>query len=215
MARKRTTSDIPDYLHDSPFLPSLTAEIERSNNTSLPREPFIPNPLQLLKTLVRWRNWIALAALAYTLWNIDYATRLHGPLCIDQKPTQPVELLSEGVDWKQFAYMQYVTTPDYLCNSLMFFEALSKTGSQADRVILYPRHYKNNTESREAMMLLSAEKTWNVITIPVDMESKRGEYCKPCTTPPMCWRLIECQINGQIASTNSSSSINVIGLESS
>jgi len=178
MPHKRNFSDIPDYLHDSPFLPNLTPEIERSNNTSLPAEPFIPNPLQLLKTLFRYRNWIALLALAYTLWNIDYATRLHGPLCIDQKPTQPVELLSEGINWKQYAYMQYVTTPDYLCNSLMFFEALSKTGSQADRVILYPKHYKDDLESREAMMLLNAEKTWNVITIPVKMERKSGEYCR-------------------------------------
>jgi len=82
------------------------------------------------------------------------------------------------VNWKQYAYMQYVTSPEYLCNSLMFYESLSRTNSKADRVILYPRHYKNDSESREAMLLLSAEKTWGVITIPVDIQHKKGEYCK-------------------------------------
>lgn len=45
---------------------------------------------------------------------------------------------STVTDWSQFAYSQYVTNPDYLCNSVMAFEALDRLGSKAARVLMYP-----------------------------------------------------------------------------
>ncbi|THZ34429.1 hypothetical protein D6C88_10490, partial [Aureobasidium pullulans] len=36
------------------------------------------------------------------------------------------------VDWSRFAYSQYVTEKNYLCNSLMIFETLHRLGSKAE-----------------------------------------------------------------------------------
>jgi hypothetical protein len=114
----------------------------------------------------------------YTAWHIDWQTRIYGPSCLSYKAVEPVTLEGEDIHWHRFAYVQYVTSPEYLCNSLMFFEALERYGSKVDRVMLYPKKYKNVTESNENMMLLTAEKTYNVKTIPIDIQHKGGEYCK-------------------------------------
>ncbi|KAJ5111104.1 Glucose N-acetyltransferase 1 [Penicillium argentinense] len=57
------------------------------------------------------------------------------------------------VDWSRFAYTQYVTNTEYLCNSVMLFETLHRLGSKADRLLMYPFNYStadddNSTESR-------------------------------------------------------------------
>jgi alpha-N-acetylglucosamine transferase len=48
----------------------------------------------------------------------------------------------EGVRWSEFAYVQYVTNSNYLCNSLMILEALRRHGTKADLLMLYPREWK-------------------------------------------------------------------------
>ena len=103
---------------------------------------------------------------------------MYGPTCVSQKTAVPVTMIDEGVNWHRFAYVQYVTSPEYLCNSLLFFETLHKLGSKAERVILYPSKYKDDAESREAMLLLSAEGNYGVKTVPVEIQHKSGEYCK-------------------------------------
>lgn len=45
----------------------------------------------------------------------------------------------EGVNWKDFAYVQYATQRDYLCNAVMMFEQLSQLKTRADKVLIYPR----------------------------------------------------------------------------
>lgn len=114
----------------------------------------------------------------YILWKIDWQTHIYGPTCLSQKPVNPPTLLDDGVNWHRFAYVQYVTSPEYLCSSLMFFAALDRMGSKAERVILYPSKYKDVLESRENMLLMSAEATYGVKTVPVDIQHKSGEYCK-------------------------------------
>jgi hypothetical protein len=47
----------------------------------------------------------------------------------------------EGTDWSQFAYVQYATNSDYLCNSVMLFEMLHRLGSKADRLMLVPSQF--------------------------------------------------------------------------
>ncbi|KAM4064417.1 glycosyltransferase family 8 protein [Hirsutella rhossiliensis] len=53
------------------------------------------------------------------------------------------------IDWSRFAYTQYVTNSDYLCNSVMLFETLHRLGSKADRVMMYPS-YMVDPEASEA-----------------------------------------------------------------
>lgn len=47
-----------------------------------------------------------------------------------------------SIDWKNdFAYVQYATTQDYLCNALMIFDQLESLKTRPDRVLIYPNHW--------------------------------------------------------------------------
>ena len=51
------------------------------------------------------------------------------------------------VNWTDFAYVQYVTNEQYLCNSLTILEALHRVGAKADRVIVFPDNWQPSTMS--------------------------------------------------------------------
>jgi len=73
------------------------------------------------------------------------------------------------IDWTRFAYLQYATDEDYLCNSLMIFESLARLNCAAGRVLLYPHEWDvgpavNTSESR---LLLEAEEVYGVELVPV------------------------------------------------
>jgi hypothetical protein len=55
------------------------------------------------------------------------------------------------VDWSEFAYVTYATTPDYLCNSLMLAESLHRLGAKPETLIL---HAANSTSSPASARLL-------------------------------------------------------------
>ncbi|RGP65900.1 hypothetical protein FLONG3_9032 [Fusarium longipes] len=82
--------------------------------------------------------------------------------------------LSTAVDWSQFAYTQYVTNSEYLCNSVMFFEALDRLSSRADRVMMYPSNMikTENDTSRDADLLIKARDEYNVKLIPITVQHK-------------------------------------------
>ncbi|EAS27424.1 glucose N-acetyltransferase 1 [Coccidioides immitis RS] len=60
------------------------------------------------------------------------------------KPEDPPPKNDDQVDWSQFAYSQYATNPDYLCNSVMIFTTLKRLGVKADRILLYPQEWPDN-----------------------------------------------------------------------
>ncbi|KAL9090453.1 MAG: hypothetical protein Q9159_001983 [Coniocarpon cinnabarinum] len=98
-------------------------------------------------------------------------------------PSSPME---EPIDWSKFAYTQYATTPDYLCNSLMLFERLQTLGSRAQRVLLYPDTFHHSypvtyeTSDAEAQaqivlaLLLKAEREYDVTLKPIEVLRKKG-----------------------------------------
>ena len=89
-------------------------------------------------------------------------------------------LAQQETNWTQYAYTQYVTDEDYLCNSVMIFETLHYLESKADRVMLFPRswHYANKTEtSKHAELLRKAEAEYSVKLVPVDLQHGGGEEC--------------------------------------
>ncbi|KAF2828491.1 hypothetical protein CC86DRAFT_437798 [Ophiobolus disseminans] len=47
-----------------------------------------------------------------------------------------------AVTWSDYAYVQYVTDDNYLCNSLMILEALHRYRSKADRILMYSEEWK-------------------------------------------------------------------------
>jgi len=75
-------------------------------------------------------------------------------------------------DWSQFAYSQYVTNPDYLCNSVMAFEALGRLGSKAARVLMYPSDWSVDLDpaDRTSQLLLKAKTWYKATLVPVQIQ---------------------------------------------
>ncbi|KAJ5452898.1 nucleotide-diphospho-sugar transferase [Penicillium cf. griseofulvum] len=80
------------------------------------------------------------------------------------------------VDWTRFAYTQYVTNTDYLCNSVMLFEALHRLGSKPDRLMMYPDFFSvaDDDNSREAELLRIARDKYKVKLKPIQVQSRNG-----------------------------------------
>ncbi|KAF4948017.1 hypothetical protein FGADI_10012 [Fusarium gaditjirri] len=80
---------------------------------------------------------------------------------------------SSGLDWSRFAYTQYVTNSEYLCNSLMFFEALQRLGSRPDRVMMVPESMlePEMVNSSDAYLLNKARHQYNVKLVPIAIQT--------------------------------------------
>ena len=83
-------------------------------------------------------------------------------------------------DWSQYAYVQYVTTPEYLCNSVMIFEALHRLGSRPERVMLYPRTMmadpmQHTANGRSRKLLIKARDEYGVNLVPIDVQHRDNE----------------------------------------
>lgn len=91
------------------------------------------------------------------------------------------DLPSKEIDWSRFAYTQYATDRSYLCNSVMFFEALHRLGSKADRVMLYPSEWleSENDDSKESRLLRFARDHYRVQLKPIEIQMKGGSGGKP------------------------------------
>ena len=112
----------------------------------------------------RVRTWatIVLLFLLITWW------RREGP------PPPPLPHLNyDKIDWSRYAYTQYATSETYLCNSVMVFEALQRLGSQADRVLFYPKEWDlvvENESYRISQLLVMAKEQLNVQVVPVTID---------------------------------------------
>lgn len=87
-----------------------------------------------------------------------------------------------SVDWSEFAYVQYVTDSDYLCNSVMIFEALQRFASRPDRLIMYPSSMMaanaSLDNSDDARLLIKARDEYNVRLRPVEVQYRSGSERK-------------------------------------
>ncbi|KAI0508572.1 glucose N-acetyltransferase [Xylaria bambusicola] len=83
-----------------------------------------------------------------------------------------------SVDWSQYAYTQYVTNKEYLCNSVMIFESLHRLKAKADRVMMYPENMmdpaETNPQSHEAKLLVKARDQYGVKLVPVSVQRRSG-----------------------------------------
>jgi hypothetical protein len=75
------------------------------------------------------------------------------------------------IDWSRFAYAQYVTNTDYLCNSVMLFESLHRLESKPDRVLLYPSDMmdpeESNPKTKNSTLLVQARDKYSVKLMPI------------------------------------------------
>lgn len=98
--------------------------------------------------------------------------------------SSPEQSSDDGIDWSQFAYVQYVTTIPYLCNSVMLFDRLHQLGSKADRLLLYPREYSLDLGglNTPGALLRKARDKYGAILIPIDIEH-RDSTDRKCNFP--------------------------------
>ncbi|KAK9367281.1 nucleotide-diphospho-sugar transferase [Lipomyces kononenkoae] len=84
---------------------------------------------------------------------------------------QPDEL--NGIDWSRFAYVQYVTNTEYLCNSVMLFETLHRQGSKADRLMMYPSSFAvDGANAEESRLLRLARDNFGVKLMPIEIQRR-------------------------------------------
>ncbi|KAF2174004.1 glycosyltransferase family 8 protein [Zasmidium cellare ATCC 36951] len=94
------------------------------------------------------------------------------------------------VDWKRFAYVQYVTDNHNLCNAYMVFEALHRYKSKADRILLYPQEWDledDSEQDRNSQLLIRAKKYWNVKLHPVALLDTDGKASPGTLNAPSSW----------------------------
>jgi hypothetical protein len=88
----------------------------------------------------------------------------------------------DGVDWGKFAYIQYVTNEDYLCNSVMAFETLDRLRSRADRLMMYPGEMlapdAEESDTVAGQLLIKARDEYNVKLQPIEIQRREGDDCK-------------------------------------
>ncbi|PCD31274.1 hypothetical protein AU210_010929 [Fusarium oxysporum f. sp. radicis-cucumerinum] len=89
------------------------------------------------------------------------------------------ETVDDGGGWSRFAYIQYVTNEDYLCNSVMIFEALHRLGSKADRLLMYPQEMLDPeaeySSSHGGKLLIRARDEYNVTLQPIEIQHRDGQ----------------------------------------
>lgn len=94
-------------------------------------------------------------------------------------PTPRLSQYQTGhIDWSRFAYSQYVTGEDVLCNSLMLFESLHRLESKADRVLMHPLGWQvaemGNDTDVVGTLLKQAREEYNVKLVPVKVQTRAG-----------------------------------------
>lgn len=83
---------------------------------------------------------------------------------------------NDGVQWSDFAYVQYVTNANYLCNSLMILDALYHSKAKADRIMMYPEEWHvaedNTTDAPpESKLLAKARDAYHAKLVPIQVQS--------------------------------------------
>lgn len=92
----------------------------------------------------------------------------------EKPPPPPLPHINfDLVDWSKYAYTQYATSSPYLCNALMVFDALEKSGSRAQRVLYYPKDWEVVAESdhdRDSQLLRLAKNRYRAMLVPIQQD---------------------------------------------
>jgi alpha-N-acetylglucosamine transferase len=87
---------------------------------------------------------------------------------------------ASSLRWSDFAYVQYVTNPSYLCNSLMILEALRRYGTKADLLMLYPQQWAlpegdGGDGPYEGKLLAKARDVYGTKLSPIQVKTFKNE----------------------------------------
>lgn len=88
-------------------------------------------------------------------------------------------LLEPSIKLSDFAYVQYVTNPSYLCNSIMIFEALRRHNTKADLLMMYPEQWSLSSAldadaDYKMQRLMQARDVYNVRMVPIQVKTLRN-----------------------------------------
>lgn len=191
------SSSIPPFLQNSPYLPVWSASDETTTQAAEQTDHVNPTINQILRS--RRIRVISAVVLAFIIGAFFFVPRsgldlaiLHrpAPYCTTPSPPRPpleppAACADKDIDWSRYAYVQYVTSTSYLCNSVMLFEILHRLGSKADRLMMYPSHFHLDPEedSVESRLLLKAQDEYGVKLMPVQVQHRKGDRKKltyPC-----------------------------------
>ncbi|KAH8820626.1 glucose N-acetyltransferase [Xylogone sp. PMI_703] len=117
--------------------------------------------------------------------NFDFlpSYRPSGPS--NSNTTPLAECTKDSINWSRFAYTQYVTNTEYLCNSVMLFEILHRLGSKADRLMMYPSsmHPDPASPNQESQLLLKAQNDYGVKLMPIEVQHRAvGDHVDDAAT---------------------------------
>ncbi|KAI9721735.1 MAG: hypothetical protein M1812_002070 [Candelaria pacifica] len=88
---------------------------------------------------------------------------------------KPWESHSAKVDWSRFAYTQYATNEQYLCNSVMIFEALDRLHSKADRLLMFPQEWSGQETMDQTTNLLRKAQSYGAKLQPIEVLRRTSE----------------------------------------
>lgn len=86
--------------------------------------------------------WTLFMVLLWIHWN--HVEVRWASLCPPLMGNTTLPLLDDDliyVNWAEFAYVQYATSIDYLCNSVMIFEQLHHLETKPGKLLLYPEEW--------------------------------------------------------------------------
>jgi hypothetical protein len=94
-----------------------------------------------------------------------------------QLPPQSSELPSKPsvgsvTSPKRYAYVQYATGIDNICNSLQIFATLKASNSSAERVLIHSQEWSPMDRSPEGRLLKAARDSYDVVLKPVVVQEK-------------------------------------------
>ncbi|UKZ71988.1 uncharacterized protein TrAtP1_012928 [Trichoderma atroviride] len=96
-----------------------------------------------------------------------------------QQPSINIERASETediTDWSKFAYIQYATSSEHLCNAVMLLQSLHHLKSRADRVLMYAAEMLPDPKdmdgggSQEGELLVKVRDEYGVKLVPIQVQ---------------------------------------------
>jgi hypothetical protein len=169
-----TQPDYTSYFHGLLRI-SLQTESDEEAAQNLQLKPNIGQILRSKRIRITAIVMIATCTLALLLYGPRRSLRSSissinfGSLHYSSTSTSP-----ENVDWSRYAYIQYVTNTEYLCNSVMLFEILHRLGTKADRLMMYPSSMYQDlgASTVESQLLLKAQNEYGVHLMPIEVQHR-------------------------------------------
>ena len=162
------------------------APVSDSENGGIPQRSFASKAKECFSSKAFLRTVLLLATILLLANLFSPARDLAREYGWLNQPTNPdgsskgSEMLQEplptdGINWDDFAYCQYVTNEAYLCNSLMIFASLKSLGAKAQRLMLYPEEWIVGDDSGAGKLLAKARDEYDVVLQPIHVQRFAGE----------------------------------------